>query len=536
LLLSANSLAQIPHMRKHLKFNGQEFAWFLGLVLLWLAAYKSADVFNFFETYSSLWFLPAGVTLAIALVAPPKLIFAPLVANLLLALPAVCNLLGIEFTTFRDPILHSFRLFVVYAGAGVLLRYGLHVLQPVSNLRDELALIIVTIAAAGVGALSGVSLHALVGNFPWSVAWDILLPWAVGDAIGALIVPPLLAPLLLRIFPSESKLEAFPPLGWIAFQVVVIALAMVIAFAAPRWGPNLGSLWYVILLPPVVFAVRGGLPAAATATALTTLLTPPAATLLGFEGERISLQFLLLVSAAISLMIGAAITDRKRAFAAVKESEEHLEQLVEDRTRELQEAYEFQRHLIRSIGHDLRQPVQSINMMLDGLVIEHKESPSLPPLQRARDIGKTASGFITRVLDYAKRDAGKVEVMTEDFPIQRVLDQVAHTFQPHAEARGVALRVEPTDLRLTSDAHLLWEALSNLVQNAVRLSKRGQTVQVAVRPTDNGMTIEVLDEIEKGLACNGQAGFGLEIVEQVARMLGAEFDLQPNRAVLRFPS
>jgi hypothetical protein len=123
-LLSANSLAQIPHMRKHLKFNGREFAWFLGLVLLWLAAYKSADVFNFFETYSSLWFLPAGVTLAIALVAPPKLIFAPLVANLLLALPAVCNLLGIEFTTFRDPILHSFRLFVVYAGAGVLLRYG----------------------------------------------------------------------------------------------------------------------------------------------------------------------------------------------------------------------------------------------------------------------------------------------------------------------------------------------------------------------------------------------------------------------------
>lgn len=212
-----------------------------------------------------------------------------------------------------------------------------------------------------------------------------------------------------------------------------------------------------------------GFPSAATATALTTLLTPPTAYLLGFEGDRVPLQFLLLVSAGISLMIGAAITDRQLAFHAVKRSEENLEQQVHDRTAELREAYEFQQHLIRSIGHDLRQPVQSIHMMMQGLVREHKGTASTARLEQARDISETAGEFITRVLDYAKRDAGKVELLAERFAVQKVFDQIQHTFGPHVEAEGIQLDIQDPQLELNPDAHLLWEALSNLVQNAIRL-------------------------------------------------------------------
>ena len=521
-------------MRKTFEFTSRDAVIFLGLILLWLAAYKSADVFNFFETYSSLWFLPAGVTLSIAMVAPVRFVLAPLVANLLLAIPVICNVLGIEHTGYRDPILHSFRLFFVYGGAGLLLRFGFGI--PSSNeLQDQIRILIVTMFAAILGALSGVSLHAAVGNFPWTVAWDIIKPWAVGDAIGAFIVPPLLVPLLKRLFEPNGKQSVFPDLSVTAFQVIAILLAMFIAFWGAQQAASLGPLWYVILIPPVFFAVRGGLPSAATATALTTLLTPPTAYLLGFEGDRVPLQFLLLVSAGISLMIGAAITDRLHAFDAIKRSEENLEQQVHDRTAELREAYEFQQHLIRSIGHDLRQPVQSINLMMQGLVREHKGTVSLARLEQARDISETAGGFITRVLDYAKRDAGKVELMAERFPIQRVFDQIQHTFGPHSDAEGIQFEIQPTHLELTSDAHLLWEALSNLVQNAIRLSAKGEVVGVQALETDGALLVAVTDQVAAGVNVNGQAGFGLEIVKQVANLMDAKFELQPNRAELRFP-
>ncbi|WP_157946934.1 MASE1 domain-containing protein [Thalassobius sp. I31.1] len=536
LLIFANNLDQFLHMRKIFDFSRRDALLFVGLIVLWLAAYKSADVFNFFETYSSLWFLPAGVTLSIALVMPHRMIFAPLVANLLLAIPIVCNLLDIEFTGCRDPILHSFRLFIVYAGAGLLIRHLFGVTQPIETLRDELILLLITIGAALVGAFTGVSLHAVVGNFSWVVAWDILLPWAVGDAIGALIVPPLLVPFLFWLnHPKPTKLE-IPNWRVIAFQLITILLAMFVAFSASQQSVNMGPLWYVILLPPIVFAVCGGLPAAARATALTTLLTPPAAYLFGFEGERTALQCLLLVSAGISLMIGAAITDRQRAFAAVKESEEQLEQQVRDRTQQLQEAYEFQQHLIKSIGHDLRQPVQSIDMMLEGLVREHKATPSVRRLEQALNVSKTAGGFITRVLEYAKRDAGKVVLQSEDFPIQRVFDQLSQTFQPQADVEGIILEIQQTDLRLTSDAHLLWEALSNLLQNAVRLSNAGETVTVAAAAIDGFVTIIVTDQIQTVSNPVGQAGFGLEIVQQIARLLEGEFQLEANQAIMTLPA
>lgn len=87
-----------------------------------------------------------------------------------------------------------------------------------------------------------------------------------------------------------------------------------------------------------------------------------------------------------------------------------------------------------------------------------------------------------------------------------------------------------------SDKDLVWEAISNLVQNAIRMSTEGQQVVLKTEPDEAGLTIAVSDEIALVDNEPGQAGFGLEIVKQIASMLDAEFALQPNLAVLRFGS
>ena len=110
------------------------FLGYLLLIGIWWAAYKSADIFGFFKTVASLWFLPAGVTLAIVLVVPARFLLAPLIANLLLAIPLTCTLLDIECTNSSDPILHGFRLYAIYGGLGLLLRYGINIVFPVGKL------------------------------------------------------------------------------------------------------------------------------------------------------------------------------------------------------------------------------------------------------------------------------------------------------------------------------------------------------------------------------------------------------------------
>lgn len=508
---------------------------FFGLIVLWLAAFKSASLFNFLGTYSSLWYLPAGITLSIVIAVPLRFVPAPLIANWLLAVPFVSSVLGVEYTSVSDHLLHGTRLFIIYGGAGLVLRFTFKIQFPVHNLPEQLKVIIVTLIASLLGAASGVSLHVVMGSFNWDVASDSVLPWMIGDGIAAIIVPPLLVPILISLFnSSEQKSYYFPTTNKLLMQVCTILIAMYVAFGLSEEYPSLQSLWFVVVLPPIVFAVRGGIPEAATAIGITALLTPPVAYLFGFEGERISLQFLLLISGFVCLMIGGAISDRNRAIAAIKLHEEELEALVAQRTDQLQKAYQFQKHLIRSIGHDVRQPLYALNHLLHGLEAGNPQEKLKVPLEQAVLMGQTALNITQRILDYAKREAGKVKPVKETFAIQSVFDKLDKMFAFERSSKNIKLNIQSTDLSLVSDEHLVLEAIANLIQNSIRLSKYGDVVQLSAEHIDSKITIIVNDQVTSDDDPSGEAGFGLEIVRQISKLLNIEFCFDLNTSKLQF--
>ena len=513
---------------------GKLAALYAALVTIWLLAYLSASLLNFLGSYASLWFLPAGVTLAMTMTVPIRYVSAPLVANLALAVPQICETLGVPFTNVRDPLIHAIRLFVIYGGTGLLLRWVCQVHLPDTRLYDALIVVGITMLAALIGATSGISLHVTLGNFPITVAQDIFVPWFVGDAIGALIVPPLLGPILLRWFASDTQNHTLPTSKDVVTQIATIPAILYVVFGFPLTSAFFGHFWYLILLPPLFFAMIGGSKSAALATTLTTFLAPLAAHYARFEGEVVELQFLILFIAVVSLVLGSAISDQRRAFAEVKASEAKLEQQVNDRTKELLDAYKFQQHLIRSIGHDLRQPVQSMSLLLEGVTQLLKDSPVLPHLENAKKLGNTTSDFVDRVLDYAKRDAAKIEASIELVPLSDVFEMLQATFAPEAEAAGVELSFSGNKIELETDGLLLWEALSNLAQNALRLSQRGQRIEVFASSTDETINIGVKDYISPKASSCGEAGFGMLIVNQLAKLLGCEFVAGENCRFLRF--
>lgn len=117
-----------------------------------------------------------------------------------------------------------------------------------------------------------------------------------------------------------------------------------------------------------------------------------------------------------------------------------------------------------------------------------------------------------------------------------MFDQVVRTFRATSDEKSIQLVIEPTDLKLVTDPVLLWEALSNLVQNSVRLSVADQRVHLRAEQVDGHLRISVRDEVNMDSASEGQAGFGLQIVRQVARLLEAEFCISLNLATLVFSS
>jgi CheY-like chemotaxis protein/anti-sigma regulatory factor (Ser/Thr protein kinase) len=96
------------------------------------------------------------------------------------------------------------------------------------------------------------------------------------------------------------------------------------------------------------------------------------------------------------------------------------------------------------------------------------------------------------MLDISRLDAGVVQPAPQTFPIRDVFRRLYQQFGGDAEGRDLALRFRATRRVVTSDPLLLERVLANLVQNALRYTKRGG-VLVAARRHANGIALEVWD-------------------------------------------
>ncbi|SFV36590.1 Signal transduction histidine kinase [Devosia crocina] len=487
------------------------------LVLIWLFAFSAANLFNIFKSYSSIWFLPSGVILSVVLVAPGWLKLTPLLANLLLFFAPVRALFGVEIDNDLDPVIHGLRLFCVYGGAALLLRGPLRMRLPLRGLTDVEKLIGVALVAALVAMASGLGLHMLSGNLSWVEATDIAPDWWLGDALGAVLVPPLLIPLLTFWFAGrQAGGWRWPRPRVLLAQVVVVIAAAGLGVYGSREGL---MFWYFLIPPPILFALYGGYVSAATAVALTALVAPLVLAILGVQPLS-NLAPLLLTVACSALLIGAAIGERES-------NQKRLRALVASRTRALEEAHDLQRHLVRSLGHDLRQPVEAINLALEALV-RRPNADNGQFLSRAQALGVEASSLVSSILDYSRLEVGAIKPLLKSFPLAQLMLRAEMLYRPIAESRGVELTLSYQDQEVFSDENLLFQVLSNHLDNAIRLSEPGDRVTVEAIAADGGLTLQVRDEIAGLPVTPTMSGLGLRIVERITTLLAAEPIYQKN--------
>jgi signal transduction histidine kinase len=184
------------------------------------------------------------------------------------------------------------------------------------------------------------------------------------------------------------------------------------------------------------------------------------------------------------------------------------------------EAYRHKSEFFASMSHELRTPIHVIigyvDMMLDRAAAA-AESEAQEMLTRVRKEGMLLYRLVSDLLDYAKVEAGKMEVHLETVPVGQVLHEVGAGFRPLAEQKGIQLRTELRDdlASVVTDRQKLEQILHNLVGNAIKFTESGvvtiEACAAAALPASHRTDLMFLDRSEVAAMNKGPNGTGVAI-------------------------
>jgi signal transduction histidine kinase len=178
-------------------------------------------------------------------------------------------------------------------------------------------------------------------------------------------------------------------------------------------------------------------------------------------------------------------------LAARFQNEDLVEQLrtqVEVAARANQEKTRF----LASAVHDLRQPLHALGLFcaaLDQRLHDIPERPLIKNMMASIEALETSFGAM---LDISRLDAGVVHAAPQSFPVRDLFRRLYQQFGGDAESRDISLRFRAAKRLVMSDPQLLERVLANLVQNALRYTRRGG-VLVAARRHAGKVALEVWD-------------------------------------------
>jgi PAS domain S-box-containing protein len=257
------------------------------------------------------------------------------------------------------------------------------------------------------------------------------------------------------------------------------------------------------------------------------------------------------------------ITEKKRADDELDAHRHHLEELVEERTAQLDEARAraetanlAKSAFLANMSHEIRTPMNAI-LGLTHLMRRAGTTPEQAErLEKIDSAGQHLLSIINDILDLSKIEAGRLQLEETDFHLSAILDNIRSLIGEAAAAKGLAIEIDPdaVPLWLRGDPTRLRQALLNYAGNAVKFTERGTiSLRAKLLEAKNGelrLRFEVADT-GIGIAADkipglfqafeqadasttrkfGGTGLGLAITRRLADLMGGEVgvDSTPGR-------
>lgn len=215
--------------------------------------------------------------------------------------------------------------------------------------------------------------------------------------------------------------------------------------------------------------------------------------------------------------------------------------------REKLEGKKYVETYVHNLTHEMKSPLTGIVgavELLQRSQLEEKDRTHL--LGNIQTEAKRLHDLAERLLELASLEARTGKLKLESFDVGLLVDEVLESFFTQARTLGVALRSEvPDGVSLFAERFLVWQCLSNLIQNSLDFSSEGSgTITISVARQDGTVKLVVRDEgvgfpdfaldraterffsMERPRTGKKSSGLGLSFVEQCMALHGGTVKLQ----------
>lgn len=252
-------------------------------------------------------------------------------------------------------------------------------------------------------------------------------------------------------------------------------------------------------------------------------------------------------------------------YTSAKIAERYAQQEAEARTndleikvqeltslsRELEEAKEkaeetsaLKSRFVATISHEIRTPLAGILGSLDLLQDEMLPESAEALVGMARDSGHILQTLLNDVIDFARSEAGTLQIEPTAFSVEELVASLQSFWMPHMQAKGASLEVDVNPSiqpAYWGDPARIRQVLNNFVSNALKYAPGRIVLSVDINKGDQGVRFSITD-FGKGLSESDQAqlfteftrvgshkrqigdgaGLGLAICRQMAELMDGE--------------